>query len=129
VLVRFGGPGSNRGFGVTGSLLVSPDQSVSLMPFFTTAGVVVRGAFASRPTDVGGVGIVYGQFSNDLQDSQRRLAVGIQRYEIALELTYRFRFYKDALFFQPDLQYIIRPGGTGRIPDAFVAGFQVGINF
>ena len=133
VLVRFGGPGSNRGFGVTGSLLVSPDQSVSLMPFFATAGAVIRGIFESRPTDVGGFGIVYGHFSNDLQDSQRRAresgsSVGIQRYEIALELTYRFRFYHDALFFQPDLQYIIRPGGTGRIPDAFVAGFQVGIN-
>src|SRR5437773_10145891 len=72
VLVRFGGPGSNRGFGVTGSVLVSPDQSVSLMPFFATAGVVIRGMFASRPTDVGGFGIVYGHFSNDLQDSQRR---------------------------------------------------------
>jgi len=33
------------------------------------------------------------------------------------------------VFFQPDLQYIIRPGGTGRITDAFVAGFQSGINF
>jgi len=134
VLMRFGGPGSNRGFGVTGSLLVSPDQSVSLMPFFTTAAVVIRGLFASRPTDVGGLGIVYGQFSNDLQDSQRRAResgspVGIQRYEIALELTYRFRFYQDSFFFQPDLQYIIRPGGTGHIPDAFVAGFQVGFNF
>jgi len=134
VLVRFGAPGSNRGFGVTGSVLVSPDQSVSLMPFFATAGVVIRGIFASRPTDVGGLGIVYGHFSNDLQDSQRRAresgsGFGIQRYEMALELTYRFRFDQDALFFQPDLQYIIRPGGTGRIPDAFVAGFQVGINF
>ena len=134
VLVRFGGPGSNRGFGVTGSVLVSPDQSVSLMPFFTTAGVVIRGMLASRPTDIGGFGIVYGHFSNDLQDSQRRAresgsSVGIQRYEMALELTYRFRFYQDALFFQPDLQYIIRPEGTGRIADAFVAGFQVGINF
>ena len=65
VLVRFGGPGSNRGFGVTGSVLVSPDQSVSLMPFFTTAGVAIRGIFASRPTDVGGFGIVYGHFSDD----------------------------------------------------------------
>ncbi len=134
VLVGFGAPGSNRGFGVTGSVLVSPDQSVSLMPFFATAGVVIRGIFASRPTDVGGLGIVYGHFSNDLQDSQRRAresgsGFGIQRYEMALELTYRFRFDQDALFFQPDLQYIIRPGGTGRIPDAFVAGFQVGINF
>jgi porin len=134
VLVRFGGPGSTRGFGVTGSLLVSPDQSVSLMPFFTTAGVVVRGIFASRPADVAGLGIVYGHFSNDLQESQRRARelgspVGIQRYEIALELTYRFRFYHDSFFFQPDLQYIIRPAGTGHIPDAFVAGFQVGFNF
>ena len=134
VLVRFGAPGSNRGFGVTGSVLVSPDQSVSLMPFFATAGVVIRGIFASRPTDVGGLGIVYGHFSNDLQDSQRRAresgsGIGIQRHEMALELTYRFRFDQDALFFQPDLQYIIRPGGTGRIPDAFVAGFQAGISF
>ena len=134
VLMRFGRPGSNRGLGVTGSLLVSPDQSVSLMPFFTTAGVAIRGIFESRPTDVGGLGIAYGQFSHDLQDSQRRArasgsSVGIQRYEIALELTYRFRFYQDSFFFQPDLQYIIRPGGTGNIPDAFVAGFQVGFNF
>jgi porin len=48
---------------------------------------------------------------------------------MALELTYRFRFYRDAVFLQPDLQYIIRPGGTGKIADAFVAGFQIGINF
>jgi len=133
VLVPFGARGSNRGFGVTGSVLVSPDRSTSLMPFFTTAGVVARGIFASRPTDLLALGIVYGSFSNDLQESQRRsrqagTPVGIQRYEMALELTYRFRFYGDAVFFQPDLQYIIRPGGTGRIPDAFVAGFQVGIN-
>jgi porin len=134
VLVRFGEPGSNRGLGVTGSVLVSPDQSVSQMPFFATAGMVVRGLFPSRPTDVGGVGVVYGHFSEDLQDSQRRArasdpTIGVQRYELALELTYRFRFRADALFFQPDLQYIIRPGGTGRIADAFVAGFQTGVNF
>jgi porin len=133
-LVRFGGPGSNRGFGVTGSVLVSPDQSVSQMPFFATAGCLVRGLFPSRPTDVGGFGVVYGHFSHDLQDSQRRArqadpTIGVQRYELALELTYRFRFRGDSLFFQPDLQYIIRPGGTGRIADAFVAGFQVGANF
>jgi porin len=132
VLVRFGGD-PNRGLGVTGSVLVSPDQSVSRMPFFSTAGVLVRGLFPSRPTDVGGVGVVFGQFSDDLRDSQRRArqldpTVGVQRYEIALELTYRFRFRQNALFFQPDLQYIIRPGGTGRIRDAFVAGFQAGIN-
>ena len=134
VLVRFGGPGSNRGFGITGSVLVSPDQSVSVMPFFGTAGLVARGVFASRPTDVVGLGVVHGRFSDDLQDSQRRArqsdpTVGIQRYETALELTYRFRFLKDSVYFAPDLQYIIRPGGTGQIANAFVIGFEAGINF
>jgi len=134
VLVRFGGSGSNRGFGITGSVLVSPDQSVSVMPFFGTAGLVARGVFASRPTDLVGLGVVYGRFSDDQEDSQRRArqsdpTVGIQRYETALELTYRFRFLKDSVYFAPDLQYIIRPGGTGRIADAFVVGFEAGINF
>jgi porin len=129
VLIRFGEPGSNRGLGVTGSVLVSPDQSISQMPVFVTAGVLARGIFPSRPTDVGGFGLAYGRFSDDLQDAQRRAAIGVQRYEIALELTYRLRFRGDAVFFQPDLQYIIRPGGTGRIADAFVGGFQAGVNF
>src|SRR5438034_1825113 len=67
VLVRFGEAGSYRGFGITGSVLVSPDQSVSQMPFFSTAGFLVRGLFPSRPTDVGGFGVVYGRFSADRQ--------------------------------------------------------------
>ena len=134
VLVRFGEPGSSRGFGVTGSLLVSPDQSVSRMPFFATAGLLARGLFPSRATDVAGFGVVYGRFSNDLQDSQRRAqqsdpTVGVQQHEVALELTYRLRFFGDALSVQPDLQYVIRPGGTGQIGDAFVCGLQGAINF
>jgi porin len=134
VLVRFGEPSSNRAFGVTGSVLISPDQSVSQMPFFSTAGFLVRGLFPSRPTDATGFGVVFGQFSNDLQDSQRRAqqtnpTVGVQRHETAVELTYAFRFLGGALILQPDLQYIIRPGGTGRISDAFVSGLRVGINF
>ena len=129
VLVRFGKPGSNRGLGVTGSILVSPDQSISQMPFFFTAGVLTRGPFRSRPTDVAGFGVASGYFSDDLQDSQRRAQRSVQDHETALELTYRLRFRGNAFFVQPDLQYIIRPGGTGQIPDALVAGLQTGINF
>jgi porin len=129
VLVRFGERGSNRGFGVTGSALISPDQSVSQMPFFATGGFLARGLFPSRPADVAGFGVVFGHFSKDLQDSQRRAQDGVQRHETALELTYRFRFLGAALSLQPDLQYIIRPGGTGRIADALTGGVQAGINF
>jgi porin len=134
VLVRFGEEGSNRGLGVTGSFLLSPDQSVSEMPYFVTAAVVARGLFPSRPVDLLGLGIVHGRFSNDLQDSQREAQqlnpdVGVQERETVVELTYRIALRKSAVFFQPDLQYIIRPGGTGQISDALVLGAQIGVNF
>jgi len=48
---------------------------------------------------------------------------------MALEWTYRLRFLGDALYFQPDLQYIIRPGGTGQHANALVLGFESGFNF
>ena len=55
--------------------------------------------------------------------------IGVQNYETVLELTYRLYFQKTAVFFQPDLQYVIRPGGTGKIDNALVLGCQIGINF
>jgi porin len=133
VLVKFGERG-HRGFGIAGSFLVSPDQSISQMPYFFTAALVTRGIFSSRPRDIVGFGVVYGHFSNDLQNFQRKAQpldpnVGVQSHETVMELTYRLALLKSALYFQPDLQYIFRPGGTGRIPDALVLGAQVAANF
>ena len=134
VLVRFGEPASYRGFGVAGSFLTSPDQSISRMPYFFTAALATRGIVPARPRDIIGLGVVYGHFSNDLQDSQRRAqqldpTVGVQSHETVLELTYRLALLKSALYVQPDLQYVFRPGGTGRISDALVLGAQVAVNF
>jgi porin len=134
VLVRFGEPASHRGFGVAGSFLTSPDQSISQMPYFFTAALVARGMFPSRPRDIVGLGVVYGRFSSDLQDSQRQAQqlnrdVGVQQQETVVELTYRLALLKSALLFQPDLQYVIRPGGTSRISDALVLGAQVAVDF
>jgi len=134
VLVRFGEFASYRGFGVAASFLASPDQSISQMPYFFTAAFVTRGIFPSRPVDILALGVVFGHFSDDLQDAQRRAQqlgsnVGVQTHETVVELTYRVAFLRSALYIQPDLQYIIRPGGTGRIPDALTLGAQVGVNF
>jgi porin len=134
VLVRFGQPASHRGFGVAGSFLASPDQSISQIPYFFTAAFVTRGIFPWRPRDIIGLGVVYGHFTNDLQDSQRQAqqldrTVGVQSHETVLELTYRLALLKSALYIQPDLQYVFQPGGTGRISDALVLGAQVAVNF
>ncbi|HXI71271.1 MAG TPA: carbohydrate porin [Verrucomicrobiae bacterium] len=133
VLVPFGEPASNRGFGVFGSFLASPDESVSQMPYFFTAGVASRGMFESRPIDVAGFGVVFGSFSSDLSNAQQREqlldpATGVQDYETVFEWTYRFNLRKGAVFFQPDVQYVINPGGKGHINDALVLGCQIGIN-
>src|SRR5277367_1286929 len=72
VLVPFGEPGSNRGFGVFGSFMASPNESVSQLPYFFTAGVACRGIFEARPIDVAGFGVVYGSFSSDLSNAQER---------------------------------------------------------
>jgi len=53
----------------------------------------------------------------------------VQSHETVLGLTYRLALLKSALYVQPDLQYIFRPGGNGRISDALVLGAQVAVNF
>lgn len=134
VLMAFGDRSQNRGFGICGSVLVSPDESVSQMPYFFTAGILSRGFIPSRPRDMGGFGVAYGEFSSDLRHAQEREqlfnpTISPQNYEMALEWTYRAYFRESAVFIQPDVQYVINPGGTGTIDNALVLGCQIGINF
>ncbi|MBX3380665.1 MAG: carbohydrate porin [Phycisphaeraceae bacterium] len=134
LLIPFGDREESRGLGVTGSALFSPDQSISTMPYFFTAGVVARGVFEVRPDDVAGLGFIFGNFSNDLQTAQRNAqllnpAQGVQTNESVVEATYRLYLPGKSTFVQPDLQYIIRPGGTGQFGNALVLGCQIGINF
>jgi porin len=131
MIYRDGGAGSRRGLTPFVSLVVAPDSSVNTMPFFASGGLVYRGLFPSRPHDTAAFGVAYGAFSSQLARSQRDArsaggAVGIQKYEIALELTYIVQATK-WLQVQPDVQYIINPGGTGKIPNALVLGFQLAL--
>jgi carbohydrate-selective porin OprB len=114
--------------------MASPDESVSQMPYFLSAGVVARGFLPSRPTDMAGFGVVYGHFSTDLHNAQSReqlfdSTVVAQEFESVLEWTYRFYFRKNAVFFQPDIQYVLSPGGSSRYDNAVVLGCQIGFNF
>src|SRR5262245_4334242 len=133
MVYRHGGPESRRGLIPFLSFLFAPDTSINTMPFFANGGLVYRGPFASRPRDRAAFGVVYGEFSHELTRSQRAARsagspVGIQTYELVLELTYRFQV-TGWLRMQPNLQYIINPGATGLIPNALVAGFQMSVNF
>jgi porin len=49
-------------------------------------------------------------------------------YETVIEATYNAQITK-CLHVQPDLQYIIRPDGTGDRGNAFVLGGRVSVTF
>jgi porin len=125
---------STRGLGVFGCVVVAPDDTINQMPFFCDGGMVVRGLFPSRPTDSLSFGMAYGKFSSDMADAQTAAhaidpSVGVQDYELVYEWSYRFRIRNGAMFFQPDLQYIVNPGGAYQYANAFVVGAQIGLNF
>jgi porin len=134
VLVPFGAPGSNRGFGVFGSATIAPHSLTQQLPLFVTAGVSARGLFEARPRDAVSFGVASGYFSEDLKRTQRNGRLlgpdgGVPDRETITELTYRFDLRKGAYFIQPDLQYITRPGGTDHFKNTLVVGAQFGINF
>jgi porin len=129
MVYRFDKSIHDQGIGIFGSFLASPNQNTSQLPYFFTAGVAALGLFPGRPNDSTGFGVLWGGFSNDLAAAQQRNGVPSQNSETALELTHRLLFYDGALFIQPDIQYIIHPGGTGTIANALVLGAQIGLNF
>ena len=134
VIFPFGTRASQRGLAIFGSVIATGREDISQLPWFFTAGFICRGAFSSRPTDLVGVAVAYGQFSSDLFDAESREhivdpTIYPQTHESVIEASYRFRFDRNSLFVQPNIQYVINPGGTGRYNDALVLGCQVGINF
>lgn len=131
MIYRDGGAGSQRGLTPFVSLLFAPSSSVNTMPFFANGGLVYQGLFPSRLHDTAAFGVAYGAFSRQLARSQRDArsagsGAGVQQYEVALELTYIVQATR-WLQVQPDLQYIINPGGTGKLPNALVLGFQLAL--
>ena len=80
-------------------------------------GVILHDLIPSRPYDTQGFAATW----------VNRTAPG-QTYELVLEWNYGIevmRWFR----FQPDVQWIIRPGATGQIPNALVLGAQASIDF
>ena len=120
--------------GVFASIVAAPDQSINQMPFFCNGGVIYRGLIPGRSTDSTGFGVIYGKFSPDMQTAQQMAqaldpTVAVQEYELVFEWAYRVRMRDGAMFFQPDIQYVVNPGGAHQYENALVIGAQAGVNF
>jgi porin len=125
-------PGSTRGLSLFGMVTLSDPKTETFHYFY--AGAYYQGTFPHRDSDYVSLLFAHCTFNNRLtqyQEDRNRVSpgsVGVQTYEDAAELDYAIAV-KPWLQLRPNLQYIIRPHGTGKIPNAFVVGMFTKINF
>lgn len=97
-------------------------------PFYLQTGLVYRGLIPTRDVDQLGVAFGYGNYSYDKLLADEAAGKAVQTCEGVVEFSYRFQVNKWA-YVQPDLQYLIRPGGNGFTANATILGFQLGAEF
>ncbi|MES2438351.1 MAG: carbohydrate porin [Verrucomicrobiota bacterium] len=121
-------PGSDEGLILWAAYVYQPNDDVQLIPYEISGGAVYKGLVSSRPDDQLIFGALHGWFSDDYQRSVRLAGDGSPKTESVLELGYRFQLTEFA-YVMPEFQYIIHPGGTGDLENAFVWGLRVGVTF
>jgi porin len=121
-------PGSDTGLVVFGTMACDPQPNTALLPFQLSGGALYQGLAPGRPDDTTILGVIYGNFSDDYANAVAPLVGGHPRSEIDLEFGYRIQLSPFA-YAQPDLQYIVQPGGTGNIPNAVILAAQFGLTF
>ena len=132
-IVRWGDAQSNRHLGVFAAFVCAPDERVNPLPYFFDVGAVAYGLVPTRPRDFAALGVAYGSYSSDLRQAEsmqalHNPAVGVQDFEMTVELSYGWTV-RPGLLVQPDLQYIVNPGGNHAIANALAVGMNVVFNF
>jgi porin len=121
-------PGSEQGLIIWSAFVLSPPQNIAKLPFQVNGGLVYRGLIPARDDDYACFGVVYGKFSRNYARTVANAGDGYPDYELVFEWNYKIQLTKFA-FVQPDIQWVINPGGTNRIPNALVLGAQMGVVF
>ena len=103
--------------------VLTKPQATTPVPFQVNAGLVYTGLIPNRDEDVLMTGLASGQIGD--VDTGGPTGNG---WESVLEVGYRIQLPGTA-FFQPNLQWILQPGGGGGIPNTLVLGAQMGVSF
>jgi porin len=117
-----------------GGLVGIGDRQTSQYSYFIAGGGLYQGTFRGRNSDFVSFSVAYVQTNPCLTAFQQDRnvvspgSIGIQTYESVAEIDYNFQI-TPWLSVRPNLQYIINPGGTGKIPNAFVIGLYTGVTF
>lgn len=121
-------PGSDQGLTAFVASGYYPQTEIAIVPFQVNVGLNYKGLFPSRERDHTMLHFIYGDISRDYARSVRVPGGRLAQSEKVIEIAHRFQLTRWS-YFQPDIQYVIDPGGTGDIPDALVIGAQMGFTF
>ncbi|MGC1480375.1 MAG: carbohydrate porin [Chthoniobacterales bacterium] len=114
----------DQSFSLWGGLTYSPQQTIAEAPLMGFFGAIYQSLIPSRDDDQLLFTALMTTFGRNYATSQRDLGLGNPTFETALEASYVIQLGKHVSV-QPDVQWIVRPGGTGSIPNALVLGVQV----
>jgi porin len=110
----------NRGLSGFVRVSISPSDR-NPVDLYVDGGLTFTGPFATRPEDIVGLGLAWGRISPATQAYDRDVnaitgqQVSVRDYELGLELTYQWKLAASWIM-QPDLQYIVHPGGHIPLP-------------
>jgi porin len=126
-------PGSKRGLTLFGMATLS-DPNTALLRYSVTVGAIYQGTFPNRDADFVSLMFGYARYNSRVTELQEEInsvipnAIGVQTYESVVEVDYGIAV-TPWMQVRPNLQYVIRPGGTGNVQDAFVIGLFTSITF
>ncbi|HEX4408632.1 MAG TPA: carbohydrate porin [Xanthobacteraceae bacterium] len=117
----------------------------NLIDLYVDCGITLEASFSSRPHDTVGIAAAYGHISPRASAFDRdAIAVTgtpmpVRDFEATIELTYQWVVAKN-WYFQPNLQYVVHPGGNianpnagpgivSSIPNALVFGLRSFVQF
>jgi porin len=121
-------PGSDQGLTAFVASGLYPQDDISIVPFQVNAGLNYKGLFPRRDEDHTMLHFIYGDLSRDYARSVQVPGRPRAESEKVVEFAHRFQITPWS-YFQPDVQWVINPGGTGDIRDAVVIGAQMGVTF
>ena len=119
---------ADQGLYLWSAFTVAPQQLIAQIPFFVSGGAQYVGLIPNRDRDYTIFGVAYGRYSRDLASQQTSLDQPQKTYEMVFEWSYEIKV-NSWLTVQPDVQYIVNPGATHTIQNAWVLGAILNANF
>jgi len=103
-------------------------QSYNPLSIYTDGGLVYTGLIPGRKEDKTGIAFCYGQVSSGYMNLGNAQGIPGPSFEAVIEFTHSIRL-APAIALQPDIQYVMHPGGTQQNGNALVVGMRAVVDF